>query len=558
MHTMNTPADQPDANPEMEVLRHQVANLEALLASRNQTIAAASARERMYTHALDAISDMVLVKGAQSRIVYANRAFRDYYGMTNEQLADLVDAPFNEPDYTQQYIKDDAHVFGTGETLHIPDEPVTRFDGVVRRFQTVKSAIRDEAGQVNLTVGVSHDITEQSEAEGHLRTNEQLVSSLLNNLPAAVAVWSLDGRCLIANQAAAAQLAHDLNALPDRGVDELMSPEQAATWHRAAQQVLENGPVVVEEVQLERAGELHTFITTYFPIRDSSDTVTALGEITGDITALKLAEAEARRSAAYSEAILSAIPGLIFITSDDGDYLDYRTDKEELLLAPASSFLGKNVREVMPEMAEAFLQLGRAARATGKVQTWAFPAETPAGTRYFEGQTAALDEHRVLQIIHEVTERKQLEAERERLQEEIIQVQAAALAELSTPLIPLSDDVMVMPLVGSVDSRRAQQVLESLLEGVAQTGASIAILDITGVPVVDTQVANALIRAAQAVKLLGARVVLTGIRPEVAQTLVGLGAELGDIVTRGTLQSGIAYAMGRGSSGAAPVAKPLR
>jgi rsbT co-antagonist protein RsbR len=102
-----------------------------------------------------------------------------------------------------------------------------------------------------------------------------------------------------------------------------------------------------------------------------------------------------------------------------------------------------------------------------------------------------------------------------------------------------------MPLIGSVDSRRAQQVIETLLQGIAASGAQVAILDITGVPVVDTQVADALIRAAQAVKLLGAQVVLTGIRPEVAQTLVGLGTDLRGIVTRSSLQSGIAYATSR-------------
>jgi anti-anti-sigma regulatory factor len=118
--------------------------------------------------------------------------------------------------------------------------------------------------------------------------------------------------------------------------------------------------------------------------------------------------------------------------------------------------------------------------------------------------------------------------------------QAAALAELSTPLIPISEAVMVMPLIGSVDARRAQQVLETLLEGIGRTGADVAILDITGVPVVDTMVANGLIQAAQAARLLGATVMLTGIRPEVAQTLVGLGVDLRGIVTHSTLQSGIA------------------
>jgi rsbT co-antagonist protein RsbR len=146
----------------------------------------------------------------------------------------------------------------------------------------------------------------------------------------------------------------------------------------------------------------------------------------------------------------------------------------------------------------------------------------------------------VLATYHNVTQRKLAEA--------TIRSQSELLLELSTPIIPISDDVLVMPLIGTIDTRRAQQVLEVLLEGIARTHAAVAILDITGVPIVDTQVANALIRAAQAVTLLGARVVLTGIRPEVAQTLVGLGVDLRAIVTRSTLQNGITYAMSRAAS----------
>jgi len=126
--------------------------------------------------------------------------------------------------------------------------------------------------------------------------------------------------------------------------------------------------------------------------------------------------------------------------------------------------------------------------------------------------------------------------------EKLIEAQAAALNELSTPLIPISDDVVVMPLIGTIDSERARQVIEALLEGIAKSRAGTAILDITGVPVVDTQVASALLRAAKAVELLGAEIVLTGIRPVIAQTLVTIGADLSGIVTRGTLKSGIEYA----------------
>jgi rsbT co-antagonist protein RsbR len=151
--------------------------------------------------------------------------------------------------------------------------------------------------------------------------------------------------------------------------------------------------------------------------------------------------------------------------------------------------------------------------------------------------------------IRDITQHKQAEAALRQsiAQEETIRAQAAALAELSTPLIPISAKVVVMPLIGAVDARRAQQVLETLLQGISETNAEVAILDITGVPIVDTQVANALIHAAQAVKLLGARVMLTGIRPEVAQTLVGLGVDLRGILTHSTLQNGIAMVLSQRS-----------
>jgi rsbT co-antagonist protein RsbR len=145
----------------------------------------------------------------------------------------------------------------------------------------------------------------------------------------------------------------------------------------------------------------------------------------------------------------------------------------------------------------------------------------------------------------DVTARKHAEEalRQSMLQEEKIRAQQVALEELSTPMIPITDRIVVMPLIGAIDSRRAQQVMDSLLYGVANTHAETAIIDITGVSVVDTQVANALVRAAVSVQLLGARVMITGIRPEVAQTLVGLGVDLRGLSAHGTLSSAIASAM---------------
>lgn len=159
-----------------------------------------------------------------------------------------------------------------------------------------------------------------------------------------------------------------------------------------------------------------------------------------------------------------------------------------------------------------------------------------------EAEVAALRGERD-KLAQQLVEQQAREEAVARQREEVISRQQAVLAELSTPLVPIADGVIAMPLVGAIDSARAQLIMETLLQGISDLQAETAILDITGVRVVDTQVANALLRAAQAAKLLGARVVLTGISAEVAQALVHLGADLGGIVTRSDLQSGIAYAL---------------
>lgn len=129
--------------------------------------------------------------------------------------------------------------------------------------------------------------------------------------------------------------------------------------------------------------------------------------------------------------------------------------------------------------------------------------------------------------------------------DQAIAYQGRLIQELSTPIVPIYEGVLVLPLTGAVDSRRATQVMESVLEKIVGNQADVLILDITGVPVVDTGVANYLIQMARAVNLLGAQVVLVGIGPEIAQTIVQLGVELHNIITRSNLQAGIEYALRR-------------
>ena len=129
--------------------------------------------------------------------------------------------------------------------------------------------------------------------------------------------------------------------------------------------------------------------------------------------------------------------------------------------------------------------------------------------------------------------------------EDLIKSQQGDLLELSTPVVQLWDDVLALPLVGTLDSARAQVVMETLLQKVVETEASIAIIDITGVPTVDTLVAQHLIKTVSATRLMGADCIISGIRPQIAQTIVHLGVNLGEVITKATLADAFAVALKR-------------
>lgn len=127
--------------------------------------------------------------------------------------------------------------------------------------------------------------------------------------------------------------------------------------------------------------------------------------------------------------------------------------------------------------------------------------------------------------------------------ENTVFLQKMALKELSAPLIPVFENISVMPLIGTIDTERAKLIMESLLNGVIKNRSQVVLIDITGVPVVDTMVANHIIQACEAVRLVSAESILVGIRPEIAQTIVNLGIDLTNIPTKNTLKRGIEKAL---------------
>ena len=133
----------------------------------------------------------------------------------------------------------------------------------------------------------------------------------------------------------------------------------------------------------------------------------------------------------------------------------------------------------------------------------------------------------------------------QRSREAVIKRQQDELLELSTPVVKLWDGVLALPLIGTLDSQRSQMVMESLLQRIVDTGSEIAIIDITGVPTVDTLVAQHLLKTVTAIRLMGADCIVSGVRPQIAQTIVHLGLDLGGLSTKANLADALKLALAR-------------
>ncbi|HEU4329398.1 MAG TPA: PAS domain S-box protein [Roseiflexaceae bacterium] len=403
--------------------------------------------------------------------------------------------------------------------------------------RAVSQPLRQEDGSV-VWYGMLIDISEQKRLETELR----MFQSVVNNAPDAILLADNDGRIFYANRAAHTLLGYD-DGLVGQPLNVLILPELEGTQVQAiSDAVATEGVWHGVAPQRRRDGSTFPGSAAAFAIRGDGADQIALAVTFRDISvqlraerALRENEARLRLVIGNAPIVLSALDAQGTITLSEGKGL------EALGLTPGQ-VVGMSIFDLFapyPDITGAVRQAlqGEAAQVSTRYESLAF--EHSLTPLYDERQQIA----GAIMVSIDIGDRLRAEEEQLALREEVIAAQQAALREISTPLIPLAAGVVVMPLVGAIDARRAQQMTETLLDGIVTHQADVAILDITGVPVVDTQVADALLRTARAVKLLGAQVVLTGIGGGVAQSLIHLGANLTDIITLNNLQSGITYAL---------------
>jgi rsbT co-antagonist protein RsbR len=374
------------------------------------------------------------------------------------------------------------------------------------------------------------------------------LDTLWSMMSGVVIVLDGDGRHL--DIAPTAMMAPDILArMMGVSVRDVFPPDVAGEILAAIRRALASGEPVTLEYPIPLPDGVLWHRATCKRLEDSS-----VLWVAHDVTVERLLK-QTERELRVFEVLAGSAPDGVSVLSRDGAF-SYANRAYRALTGHGEGLLQETVFDVHAEPREVIDRALQQALATGY---WEGPltivppggqslpcqvsfVKLPAG----EGEQAPS----LAAITRDMTPFVEAERQRLALQQQIIEAQRAALSELSTPLLPLADGVIAMPLIGAIDSARAQEVLEKLLHGIVRQQAHTAILDITGVREVDAQGADALLGVARAARLLGTQLVLTGIGPEVAQTLVQLQADLSGIITQSNLQSGIAFAL-RGA-GAGP------
>ncbi|OAN49717.1 histidine kinase [Chloroflexus islandicus] len=496
-------------------------------------------REMLYT-VIDHLPLGVFWKDTESRFLGCNRRALDDAGLASfAEIVGKTDFELPWRDRAERYQYSDRLVMATGPKVNV-EETFTRSDGSVIRIRTAKVPLRRD-GEVIGVLGFYEDITALRQQEEGLRTFRLLVE----NAPDGIGMVDPTLQITYANPAFAKMLGYEsLDALAWPDLIHSADHDQLAA---IVQQASQTGNAQTTIRYLHRDGSVVTAQLALPALRDRDGSLLGYAVINHDITEQLRFEAQLRAGEQRLRALIQALPDMFFLLSRDGVFLDFKADSNDDLALPPEVFLNRRMDEMLPpELVALTRRHIDALLATGQGQRYEYQMQVRDELRDYEARMT-LSNDNVLVIVRDITEQRRVERERQTLvmQEQIIQAQQAIVRELSTPLIPIADGVVAMPLIGAIDSARAQQIMETLLDGVNRYRASVAILDITGVKVIDTQIAGALIRSAQAARLLGAQVMLTGINPEIAQTLIHIGIEFHEVVTRATLQEGIAYALSR-------------
>ncbi|WP_437678148.1 PAS domain S-box protein [Sorangium sp. So ce131] len=298
---------------------------------------------------------------------------------------------------------------------------------------------------------------------------------------------------------------------------------------------------------IRKDGGARTCIWSFERLADERGHAAGLLCFGREITAKGEAIRALERDSVVLRAILDNLDILVWVVDSARNFTYLEGKAVRSVGLPRDEVLGRSVyqfypEETVPHIGETFTRgapMEYALEAHDRSwRTWTIP---------IHGERGRVDE--VLGVTLDVTEQQRLQAEAEARVTQL-ERQQRVIRQLATPIIEVWEGVLALPMIGVIDSSRTAEVMDSLLEAMVREGARFAVLDLTGVEAVDTQTASYLINLIRAIRLLGAEGIVTGIRSNVAQTLVGLGVDLGAITTLGNLRAGLRYCIARSTQGA--------
>ncbi len=506
-------------------------------------------KQLLLQHVIDNSPSIIYAKDTEGTLILANRQFAKLLQREPENIIGKNDYDFFQKDAVDAIRTNDQQVLATGQILVI-EETLPQDDGSNRTYISTKFPLYDPEGTIYGLGGITADITERKRLEDEVREQEERLRYILEG--SQDGAWDTN---LVTNKAYySPRYAEMLGYAPEELAPvadtwiEIIHPDDQADTINLFQEYLQGtrDEHACEARMRHKSGEWVWFLSRgKITKRDETGNPIRMAGTITDINERKQTEDQLRL---FKMLVENAGDG-IGVANLDG-IVTYANPAYRVMMDYGDELVGTSFLNLYNEPAEKMQRLMQQViehafwqgelsykRSDGSI----FPGVMSA----FAIHNELGEVQEVAGVIRDISQQKRQIQEHAALQEQVIEAQRAAIRELSSPLIPIADKVVIMPLIGSIDSGRAQTIMETLLEGVANHDAAFAIIDITGMQVVDTQVANVLIQAAQAVRLLGAEVMLTGIGPSMAQTLVSLGVDLSNIITRGSLQKGIAYAMSK-------------
>ncbi|MCX9078226.1 MAG: PAS domain S-box protein [Candidatus Methanoperedens sp.] len=536
------------------LMRHLEQTVEERTAALQDSERAQRQSQQMLQMVLDTIPVRVFWKDKDLRYLGCNRLFAQDAGLESpEQIIGKDDYELSWAQIADLYRADDRAVIDSGEARLNFEEPQNREDGTKFWLRTSKTPLWDESGNIFGILGMYEDITTHKQAEEALRQSEEYYRALFTNSSEIYAILEPDGSLRYQSPSFERTFGYPVEETLGKSALEYIHPDDVATVAQAIM-TLTQSPGSTQTITYRwkhRDGSWRILESAGVNLIHNA-AIRGIVASSREVTERKQAEEALRESEEYYRALITNASDLLSILDADGNFSYVSPSFETSLGYTQDEIIGKRAFEFVhpDDMANVMQSFKRFVDKSPEREAVIFRWRRKDGSWLFleTNATNLLDNPAVRGVVvssHDITERKQAEAEREALQQQVIEAQRQALAELSTPIIPIMDRIIVMPLIGGIDSVRSRDIMRSLLEGISRYRAQIAILDITGVPVVDSGVADHLNRTMQAARLKGAQTIITGVSDAVAETIVDLGIDWSGFEILRELQTGLVMGLER-------------